>query len=313
MAPETVVLACQRCTRLKIKCSKTLPECTQCVRTGTLCQAIVRARRSRGRNGGRPSRKAEELLERLERVEELLQSQQAVSAGNSSTLPSRNADATSQLALPTSIYASSGAPSGHNEPRIERPEVPLGYTLFSQLSDELLGIREILEDTSHETPATATSNDLVTLWTSSSTDNLDILFNGSSFHDSQILVPDPAETTYLLQTFLERVQPVVRAVHYPTLAEDIKSNLIGLGEWPTDRLAAALFAASLYASVASLREVECKERLGLLRNQALGLWRQRVEQLMASSNFLVSERLEAVQGLVFYLVGTSCKISSHKL
>ncbi|KAK5108202.1 hypothetical protein LTR62_008658 [Meristemomyces frigidus] len=308
------LLACQRCTRLKIKCSKDTPACAQCEKSSAQCVPTIRVRRSRGRQGGRTSKESK-LLARIEKLETLLKPGSAQDLATGPVLANGNLGrATNERSMPpvtitpnndanlmsTGIYEEESTST-------TRSQVLLGSSLFSQLSEELVGIRDILEASPepYDAQNTGINNGTEDGSPGEAIPSTAIhLFAAAAINDTKMLVPSASDTTYLQTIFEQRVHPVVHAVHLPTFLAGVRSTLLAYGAWSSDRHIAAAHAAALYASIVALTDTECMQRWGVPQAKLQLQWRQGVEQQIAGSNFLISERLETLQALIYYLAAT---------
>lgn len=296
------LLSCQRCTRLKTKCSREYPSCAQCLKHNANCIPVPRVRRPRGRNGGRSSEKAE-LCARIAHLEDLVKSIGEKVSGHSS--PDQDDQSHDPSGHPHQPLDDSISNQQHLDAQHLRQSTghhasaPLGQSLFVQLSEELVGIREILND-STDNGTTALQEDSEVdekihhssgLW----------FFPGSASRTTQT-VPTNDETLFLMSVFRRRVHPLLKTVHLPALEREIRTTIIGRQAWSEDAQASAAHAAALFVAVASLSDLECRENLGSAQTELWTRWRACVEQKLANSCFLTSERLETLQTLIFYLV-----------
>ena len=305
---DQALLACQRCTRLKTKCSKEQPACAQCKNANVQCVPVLRARRPRGRNGGRGGRTAE-LYNRIGRLESLVKSLGADSTvsndGSHPLVTAKKAASEVGGRSSTSKCTPDGTLESFNPGLVAvgpRSRFPMGSTLFAQLSEEFDSIRQILDDSSMddtgelngEHPGGSNGQRIYAASCS--------LFHSLPVPSGQVPVPSAENVDYLLAIFRTRVNPVVKAVHRPTFEGQIRSMLVHQRQWAQDQHLAAVHAAALYACVSSLTEFECKQRFQTPKLDLQILWRRDVEGRLSSSSFLVSERIETLQALIFYLV-----------
>jgi hypothetical protein len=134
--------------------------------------------------------------------------------------------------------------------------------------------------------------------------NADILFS----HDgspaaTDDLHPDPVHSFRLWQIFLDRVNPIIKIVHVPTL----QPRLI---EITTDHSNVALnyqalfFGIYLMASI-SLLDHESMQLLGMSREQAIRKFALGLKQSLVKADFLRNHDMVTLQALTFFLVRTS--------
>ena len=113
------------------------------------------------------------------------------------------------------------------------------------------------------------------------------------------LWPEPAHMLYLWQVYLDRVNPLTKIIHVPSLqpwvAKAAKSESL------PKNVEALLFGVFLMAVVAQTPE-ECQERLGSSREAALQRYSSGVRSSLARRNFLKFHDLTTLQALVIFLV-----------
>lgn len=125
-----------------------------------------------------------------------------------------------------------------------------------------------------------------------------ILYSDAScFVEPNILSPPPKALTFaLLDIYLHRVDPVLKAIHRPTL----RTLLLGR---PNASLAQeALKSAVYFTALCTLDETECLEIVGLEKITAVTKFRLGAEIMLSRAGLLTARDLTALQAFVVYLV-----------
>lgn len=159
-------------------------------------------------------------------------------------------------------------------------------------------MRDIIEadDNDDGTPATLTPDD-----------NSDLVLGGDSPAQSfEDLWPDPAHVFPLWQLFLDRVHPITKIIHVPTLQPYLAEATSGSHKIPKN-VEVLLYSVFIMA-VVSLNPEECLGLLGCSREQALQRYSSGVRLGLRRLGFLKSHDLTTLQALVIYLVGLPVRL-----
>lgn len=116
----------------------------------------------------------------------------------------------------------------------------------------------------------------------------------------QDLWPDPGHVFRLWQIYLDRVNPLTKIIHVPSLQPYVAEATSGCSSLPKN-IEALLFSVWLMAAVA-LSPDECQALLGYSRDSALQRFSVGVRTALVRLNFLKTHDLTALQALVIYLV-----------
>lgn len=176
--------------------------------------------------------------------------------------------------------------------------------MLSTIHDELRAMREIVdsEDNEDTTPETTATPD----------DNSDLILvggmHGSGGGDGgppvpatlEELQPSAAHIFRLWQIFLERVNPLTKIVHVPTLQPYLVEATSGSPNVPPS-VKSLLFAIYTLSTV-SMTPDECLNMLGYSRETALQRFSNGVRLSLIRTNFMKTYDLETLQALVIYLV-----------
>ncbi len=120
--------------------------------------------------------------------------------------------------------------------------------------------------------------------------------NGHSSSTNGIASPPQAIIYALLDVYLHRVDPILKAVHAPSL----RSFLLGESESRAEE--EALRFAVYFAAVCSLEDDECRQILAEEKITSLNRFRSNTETFLAKGNLYTSANLIALQAFVIYLV-----------
>ncbi|KAL7625626.1 hypothetical protein AAE478_004846 [Parahypoxylon ruwenzoriense] len=276
------VLACVLCQNRKIKCDRKTP-CSNCIKANITCTPSTPAPARKRR---RPN---QDLQQRLARCEELL-----------------------------SEYATAkpSAPSSTESPSQDDTWKPLGKLivddggvkfidsfLWASIHNELSAMREILEDEETIddpcTPAESQSSDL----------NSALVLSDTSHANLEDLHPQPAHVFRLWQTFLERVNPLTKVIHVPTVQPLLVEAAASRANIPKNA-EALLFSIYLMATVA-LTEEECLERFSCTKEEAYNRFSKGCRVALMRIGILKNYDLVVLQALVLYLFSLPGRYDRH--
>ncbi|PFH59009.1 hypothetical protein XA68_12938 [Ophiocordyceps unilateralis] len=296
------VLACVLCQHRKIKCDRNFP-CANCVKANVSCTPSTPAPARKRR---RPN---QDLQERLSRCEELLKQY----AGAAPPNPPHRGSARS---------AGPVKPEPEPEPAETEPSTPNGWNpackmvpdeggarfmdsyIWASVYEELQAMRDIVETEDPEDASILGSEDLTP-------DNTtDILFAGdvvtANLDDLQ---PDPVLSFKLWQLFIDRVNPLTKVIHVPTVQPWVVDAAAGIAGLPLHRQA-LLF--SIYTmAIISLSDLECQQTLGVSRDAALQRFGAGTKAALTRLNFLKNYHMAALQALVLYTYSLQGRYDRH--
>lgn len=128
----------------------------------------------------------------------------------------------------------------------------------------------------------------------------ELLMAGNASSSLDDLHPEPAQVVRLWQIYLERVNPLTKIIHVPTL-QPFVIEAAGASSGIPLNVESLLFA--IYAmAVVSLDEDECIQLLGIEREEAIKKFSAGVRIALMKLGFLTSYDLVTLQALVIYLV-----------
>ena len=187
--------------------------------------------------------------------------------------------------------------------------------MLSTVHDELRAMREIIEGEGtdfdvEDTPETITTPD----------ENADMVLSGTGgpifgqiLPSTELtladLQPAPAHIFQLWQIYLERVNPLTKIIHVPTLQPYLVEASSGSHNLPHS-VKTLLFAIFTMATV-SMTPDECLSILGYSRETALQRFSNGVRVSLVRAGFLKAYDLETLQALVIYLISLQGRYNRH--
>ncbi|KAJ5511938.1 hypothetical protein N7453_004041 [Penicillium expansum] len=276
--------SCLRCHEHKIKCDKGSP-CSKCMRQKVTCQYPGPSRAKRQN----PKKSTTDIAVRLEQLEQLI-------AGMIRERPtgsdSENQDQSASLSMSTG-RSDYGPPSTHSA-AADRPTQQgfldkdgryINEPLLSRVLEKEQELKSAIGS-----PIGATSPRRPVL-------RADGLFaNPLSVQiDPQELYPSRWEGVFLWQTFLGRVEPLVKVLHVPT-AQSLIFSAISRPESVRADVRALLFAICFAATTTLLSDDIQNE----VRHANLRRYQQGLELSLYHSDFLDAPTLTSLQAMVIY-------------
>ncbi|WPG98895.1 Bikaverin cluster transcription factor bik5 [Acrodontium crateriforme] len=318
--------SCVTCRKRKVKCDKTHP-CANCNRAHIECVFPSPGRAPRKKRKFIDS-KDKELLERLRRLEGVVKGlgvdvpnalgegddtaskenkpliQSSISGPEKATdkeiaEPAED-DAADQFRAKTRWIEEQK--QGRFEQRFGRLVINEGRSRYvnnsfwASLSNEVEDLKGILNQSSDEED-TGSPN---------SNPNSGIVHQGWMFgYSSQSidmlnLHPLPSQIEIYWELYKDRVDPLVKVLHIPTLEPTVLSAASRLSN--LSKGFEALLFAIYYGTVTSLNAEDCLAKLGEDRSVLLARYRFAVEQALARTNFLTTEETIVLQAFVIFLI-----------
>jgi hypothetical protein len=132
-------------------------------------------------------------------------------------------------------------------------------------------------------------------------ENSDLVLGGDTPSFAQEdLWPEPGHVFRLWQIYLDRVNPLTKIIHVPTLQPYLAEATAGSQNLPKN-VEALLFSIFLMAAV-SLSADEAQSLLGYSRDEALQRFSTGVRTSLSRLGFIKSNDITTLQALVIYLV-----------
>ncbi|KAG6246577.1 hypothetical protein E4U23_004528 [Claviceps purpurea] len=315
------ILACVLCQHRKIKCDRNSP-CSNCIKANVTCIASTPAPARKRR---RPN---QDLQERLARCEELLKLYadgavpgQAQTAAETAT-PPINETATpliNETATPTvnetlvSERAESAPPAvdklNNFKPtcRMVNDDGSVRFMdshIWATIYEELQAMRNIVETEDPEDSSILGSADLTP---ENDTELLcNALLSTATIED---LAPEPVHALKLWQLFLDRVNPLFKVVHVPTIQPVVLEGAMNMMSIPHNQQA-LLFSIYSTASL-SMSESESIQLLGMTREAAVQSFMAGTKIALVRCNFLKNYDMTALQALVHFMHSMQGRCDRH--
>ncbi|KAF5615082.1 transcription factor [Fusarium tjaetaba] len=294
------VLACVLCQHRKIKCDRNTP-CSNCIKANVTCTPSTPAPARKRR---RPN---QDLQERLARCEQLLKQYADGSVPSPSAVghsPAANGTVDTYPATPTNVDGQSKwKPTG----KMVKEEGGVRFMdsyLWANIHDELQAMREIVDTDDPEEASVMGSEDL------SPDYNIDLLIPADTATRScEELQPEPVHIFRLWQLFVDRVNPLTKIIHVPSVQPFALEMATDINKIPLN-YQALLFAIFTMATV-SLTETECLQMLGTSRDEALRRYTIGTKVALTKFNFLKNYDMVALQALLLYLLSLQNRYDRH--
>ncbi|POR35868.1 Putative transcriptional regulatory protein [Tolypocladium paradoxum] len=297
------VLACVLCQHRKIKCDRSFP-CSNCVKANVTCTPSTPAPARKRR---RPN---QDLQERLARCEELLKQY----AGGPGPADQQGQSPLTPVTSEVKPEPSDSTPMSTDTQQSWKPACKMindeggvrfmDSYIWASVYDELQAMRDIVETEDPEDSSILGSEDLTP------DNNTDLFFPGDlSTANIEDLQPDPIHGFKLWQLFLDRVNPLTKVIHAPTVHPYVMEAATNMSNVPI-HYQALLF--SIYTmAVLSLSDTECIQMFGVSRDTALQKFTAGTKVALIRFNFLKNYNMSALQALVLYLYSLQGRYDRH--
>ncbi|ERS97592.1 hypothetical protein HMPREF1624_05763 [Sporothrix schenckii ATCC 58251] len=294
-------LSCEGCRTRKIKCDKQQPSCSACVATNVPCVPVHRLRLPRGRHVTNnaavskittaPEATRDDLRRRIRRLEALV-SQTSPASTSTSTSPS----------MTGTTASSSRADAAPSAPWVmHHPE-----HFWEELTEAVQELRDVVESSPEEAEDdTAQTHAEVS---SQPVRPRDLSVLGLTTLPSHVLCPshillDRPLVAQLCTVYLDQVDPILKILHRPTIAQHLVNGASYLGYPEGHTSVAALDSAVLYVAVNSMDDEQCRALLGRDRAGLLVATRQACEAALERAGLLTTRDMTVLQAFVLYLAG----------
>ncbi|KAI0390916.1 fungal-specific transcription factor domain-containing protein [Xylariaceae sp. FL0594] len=267
-------LACRRCHDRKLGCDRQQP-CSRCKKANTPCESSKQLLPRRRRR-----RPQEELLQRVEKLEKLLLQ---------STQGNAKVEAQTSTPVGTVIEEAGNARFIDNSFRLS-------------FYHDLVALKKDIEDEQEYASAPASNP---------SGFSLDLFpgVDGALALDLQQLQPDYASAFKLWQVFRERVNPLTKIVHIPSLESYVAEAATDMDTVPMP-FQALIF--SIYAmAVVSLTEPEVVSLIGITRADALSRFGRATKHALTRAGYLETYDMTILQALLFYTLAMHWQTEHH--
>lgn len=140
--------------------------------------------------------------------------------------------------------------------------------------------------------------------------NTDLILSVDFSHTTtEDLLPDPIHIFRLWQIYLDRVNPLNKVIHVPTVQPYIVEITTNLGGVPMDYQ--ALIFSILSLATLSLEEDEAVQILGMAREKALQTFNAGAKAALIRFNFLKNYNMVSLQALMIYLFSLESRVDTH--
>ncbi|KAK1087762.1 hypothetical protein LTR33_000883 [Friedmanniomyces endolithicus] len=171
----------------------------------------------------------------------------------------------------------------------------INNSFWASLSNEVEDLKGILNQSSDEEDDVETGADPLT------TNHQGWVFGFSSQNvDMLALHPLPGQIALYWDIFKDRVDPLVKVLHVPTVETAVLNSASHLSK--LSRGFEALLFAIYYGAVTSLTAEDCRAKLNEEKQTLLLRYRFALEQSLARANFLTTEEIVVLQAFVIFLI-----------
>ncbi|CEJ56990.1 hypothetical protein PMG11_05700 [Penicillium brasilianum] len=281
--------SCVVCHKRKVRCNREEP-CSNCAKASVECIYRPPApprRRKRERDGSRGASQEREK-----------------SARRNSREPSYGGN-TAQHASPARNLSNGAETSRSGSGRMimrEGNSVYLDNTLWTSVSHELPDAAEVLGDAADDNSDNASQDE---------EDISSMLLSHGSREGLADLHPNPLHIFKLWQTFLERVNPLTKIVHAPTVQQQILEAMSDLKQVSKD-FEALMF--SIYCiSLISLQAGDVVKAFGESKKKLLSRCRRGAQQAFRNASFLRTSSTVVLQAFILYLLSMRAFSDPHTI
>lgn len=136
-----------------------------------------------------------------------------------------------------------------------------------------------------------------------SENHADLLFSSETPHPTDDIQPDPVHVFRLWQLFLERVNPLLKIIHAPSMQSYIMDAASDMSKISCNYQ--ALLFAIYNMAVISLSESECVQMFAMRRDRAIARFSLGIKNSLVRWNILKNYDMPSMQALLLYMV-SSC-------
>ncbi|RAL16344.1 Zn(II)2Cys6 transcription factor [Aspergillus homomorphus CBS 101889] len=316
----TVRLSCETCRQRKVKCDKLNP-CTNCQRLGTRCVPVERARLPRGRSGRLASERSNHdpdanLRDRVAKLEGIIRDLARSGYGSSTRAAVPDAAAAadgpsygSRSTTGKDKRSDDDAFSEDSDGGVQTPDSYLGSSFWANLLNEVPELHSNDDRSPREGSRKSAGGQLKVYRRLLATvshrqhDSTSGEQSGTSSYARQ----------QLCRVFLERVDPVVKILHRPTLCAFLLEGKPYL-DYELEHLApTALASAVHYAASCSLLDDECTRAFGVSKASLVARYQREAELALGHADYLTTNDLTVLQAFVLFLVALRSQDQSRRM
>ncbi|KPM38866.1 hypothetical protein AK830_g7704 [Neonectria ditissima] len=292
------VLACVLCRNRKLKCDHNTP-CANCIKANVDCISSTPAPPRQRR---RPN---QDLQERLARCEDLLKQY----AGDSpSVQPSPMASVDGSHSDPSaSGPTGSTSPKWKHSGKMVKDQGGVRFSdshLWTTIHEELQAMRDIISTDDDPDANDLGSEDLTR------DHNLDLFLPGDTNTGTiEGLQPEPVHVFKLWQIYLDRVNPLNKVIHVPSVQPHVMQAAANMAGVPLNYQ--ALLFSIFTMAVVSLTEMESVQLLGTSREYYLRKFTAGTKVTLTKFNYLRNYDMVILQSLLLYLLSLQNRYDRH--
>lgn len=298
---------CQPCVRRKVKCDRSTPICSSCVKARQECiyQAPPKPRRKKRKleentdsHEDKPKEEEEDdLRHRLARYERILRDNGLLSSNPASGNPTPHTTTSQDLDSP--------APSPADPLKVGKLLSAGGRTryidsrIWLETGDE--GIQDMSDQADHEEPEDqdphtrqAHTADLMTGYDPVSGSLLGCHANLLGYH------PTHQDAMKLWAIYAEYVEPLVRIVHIATTAKMVET--VSQQPHTASKAQECLLFAIYNFAVVAMHDDDCNREFGKSREYLLNRFVYGIKQALVNAQWLATTDIMILQALILYLI-----------
>lgn len=142
-------------------------------------------------------------------------------------------------------------------------------------------------------------------------DNNTDLILGADFSNTSIedLLPDPIHVFRLWQIYLDKVNPLNKIIHVPTVQPYVLEITTNISNVPLDYQ--ALVFSILSMATLSLEDDEAIQMLGMTKEKALQTFNAGAKAALVRFNYLKNHNMTSLQALLIYLLSLESRVDTH--
>ncbi len=291
---------CITCARRKVKCDKVIPKCSTCRKARLDCLYQEPAPRKRKR------KPVEDINERLEQYEKILKAN-GLLPGEEGTPQQSKSGVVESHQWPFFEAKSDGKGQANNGGKLVGGEGKaryIGSTVFKNLGDDFEVSSEEEDDDAAVVQPTAklqaASGDPLSMALMSTANSPQSLLD---FH------PTYEKALKLWKLYVDNVDPVVKAVHVPTMATILKRSAAQPSAIP--RATEALLFTIYHFGATSISDEECFNTFGETRKALLSRYEMASRQALVNAQWLRSTNLAVVQAFILFLLAVRNSYDPH--
>ncbi|CAI6043984.1 unnamed protein product, partial [Clonostachys chloroleuca] len=167
-------------------------------------------------------------------------------------------------------------------------------TLWAKVQEEVRAMREIVDQDIQDDPSSSLTSE------STAQTDLPLFSEQNPAQSVSRFQPPPAHLFCLWQSFLDRVHPVTKVIHAPSLQPVVVEAAINMGN--VLKNVQSLLISITLLGVVSMTDAECHQKLGESKNSAIDRYSKTLNSSFNRIGLLKGYDITVLQALVFYMV-----------